>query len=463
MNNISEKTPDLLDFVHIMKRDWDDRACHDAKWFINTLRLQQTDEEFDRTGKVEVERLILADLPLLTQDRDPRSLRLLEIGCGMGRMTRHLAEIFGEVVGTDVSGEMIRQARQWLRGIDNIQLHETNGIDFSIFPDESFDLILSAYVFQHIPSVEVIASNIREAWRLLKPGGFFKFQTSSITMLDFEETEKDTWIGASFPESEIRKFASESDGQLISIFGSGTQYCWTTIRKTPSTPSDKQAGGPPQIQFYGRTADPQCKTIPIRGKQATLVIIVSGPDHEPADCNSVVVEVGGESVLPCYVGPVGRSFEDALKAEVHQPLDLFTQIEIGIPAGMPSGSVPVRVHFKKGGASNPINVEFEEVQPTVPKIGTIVNAYDNGVDIYARGEKSKLKIMVEGLNEAADTGNVRVQIGKRIIKPSRIFLLRGSGLYEVDAQIPDDTNPGMTELRIYFGNLQSPCAILEIK
>jgi hypothetical protein len=228
-------------------------------------------------------------------------------------------------------------------------------------------------------------------------------------------------------------------------------------------PSDNQAGGPPRIHFYGRTGDPQTKTIPIRGEQASLTIIISGHSHEPADCNSVVVEVGGESIMPRYVGPVGRNFEEALKAEVHQPLDHLTQIEIGIPAGMPSGSVPVRVHFMDDGASDPINVEFEEVHPPVPKVGTIMNAYDNGEDVYARGEKSKLKILVEGLNEAADTGNVRVQIGKRIIKPSRIFFLAGSGLYEVDAQIPDDTNPGLTELRIYFGNLQSPCATLEIK
>jgi len=57
---------------------------------------------------LEVERLVRADLPLLTQGVIPR-LRLLEIGCGIGRMTRALAEIFGEVYATDVSGEMIRR------------------------------------------------------------------------------------------------------------------------------------------------------------------------------------------------------------------------------------------------------------------------------------------------------------------------------------------------------------------
>ena len=222
-----------MELAHVMKREWDDRAHQDARWFINTLRFQQTEEEFDRTGVVEVDRLVLSDLGLLTQYRDPKSLRLLEIGCGMGRMTKHLAKVFGEVVGTDVSGEIIRQANERLAGIDNIRLYETNGIDFAFLPDKSFDLILSAYVFQHVPSAEVIASNLREAWRLLKPGGVFKFQTSSITALDFEEIEKDTWVGASFREGEIRRFARECVGQLICIYGGGTQYCWTTVRKRP--------------------------------------------------------------------------------------------------------------------------------------------------------------------------------------------------------------------------------------
>src|SRR5262245_24298100 len=142
---------ELQEFSFLMKHDWDDRARHDSKWFINTLRFQQTDEEFDETGAFEVNRLVKVDLPLLTQGRAPKSLRVLEIGCGAGRMTKHLAELFGEVVGVDVSGEMISQARERLQEAGNVQLHETSGVDFTMLPDEHFDLILSAYVFQHVP------------------------------------------------------------------------------------------------------------------------------------------------------------------------------------------------------------------------------------------------------------------------------------------------------------------------
>src|SRR5262245_38306378 len=183
-------------YVAMMKRDWDERARQDAKWYINTLRRQQSEEEFDQTGRVEVQRLVWADLALLTCGRDPHALRVLEIGCGAGRMTRHLAATFGEVVGVDVSGEMISQARERLSGIENVRLQETNGIDFANFPDGHFDLILSVYVFQHVPSANVIESIILDAWRVLAPGGVFKFQTNGITASEFEPAENNTWSGA---------------------------------------------------------------------------------------------------------------------------------------------------------------------------------------------------------------------------------------------------------------------------
>ena len=90
------------DFVDEMKYSWNRRARVNASWFINTLKRRQSEREFDESGRCEVDRLLRPDLDLVTQGRDPATLRLLEIGCGTGRMTRFLAGIFGEVVATDV-------------------------------------------------------------------------------------------------------------------------------------------------------------------------------------------------------------------------------------------------------------------------------------------------------------------------------------------------------------------------
>ena len=183
---------DLEDWSRLMKRDWDERARNNAKWFINQSGLQQSDSEFDKSGALAVEQLVVYDLDLLASHADSSQLRVLELGSGIGRMTRFLAELFSEVHATDVSGEMIRQAKERLADLNNVHFHETTGYDFARLPSEYFDLVFSAFVFEHVPSLEIIHSNLRDAFRVLKPGGFIKFQTNSLTAFDFEEIEKDT-------------------------------------------------------------------------------------------------------------------------------------------------------------------------------------------------------------------------------------------------------------------------------
>src|SRR5262249_28617894 len=249
MTDTDQKAKSLEGFASDMKRDWDDRAKENAKWFINTFKLQQSDEEFYATGMVDIERFVLND-PMLTRGRDLKSVRVLEIGCGIGRMTKHLAEIFGEVHGVDVSAEMINLACARFQGVNNVFFYATSGLDFSALRDDYFDIIFSAYVFQHAPSVDVIHANIPDACRTLKPGGVCKSQTSGITTPVFEAIPKDTWTGPSFAEAEIRRAARENGARLVSITGLGAQYCWTTLRKplTPA-PGARRPAPRPVIKF----------------------------------------------------------------------------------------------------------------------------------------------------------------------------------------------------------------------
>jgi ubiquinone/menaquinone biosynthesis C-methylase UbiE len=471
MINQSERQRVLQDWAQEMKRDWDDRARRNAKWFIDhaqrphSKRLQPSDEEFDRLGKLEVERLILADLPLLTQGEDARHLRVLEIGCGIGRMTRELAGIFGEVHATDVSAEMIKQARARLQGLTNVRLYETNGLDFADLPSGHFDLVFSAYVFQHVPSVEIIRANLLDAYRLLKPGGVMKFQTNGITAFEFEEIEKDTWTGAAFPEAELRRFAEETGAQLIGIFGAGLQFCWTTLRKRPphAARALPAAIARPRIEVYGCADDPRSKEVPVAGEHAALSLVVSGLVREEIDANSLVVEINGEESLPYYVGPVRRECEAVLSAEQRAALDCLTQVQVAIPIGEPSGPVRVSVRVSSDEASEPVIVELRELQPVIPNITAVMNASNLGTEIYARGGTPAIRLYVEGLDETADPGNVRLQVGERIIKPGTICPSPRRGVYQVDAQLPQDLAPGVTDLRLYFGNLQSPSLPLRLK
>lgn len=351
MNKPNEPERTLQTYTQMMKRDWDERARQNPQWFIKNLGSERTEAEFDETGKHDVRVMILDQLEHLIGRRTPQSLRLLEIGCGIGRMTKYLAEAFGEVHATDVSSEMIRQARQRLANVANVHLHETNGLDLAALPSDYFDLVFSFIVFQHIPSPAIIRANLDEAYRVLKSGGLMHFQTNSLTTADYEALAKDTWIGAAFPEAELRRFALAADAQLISIIGAGTYYCWTTLRKR-THPSRLAPLAPPQLICYGRADDLSIKVIPIAGPQAHLTLILAGLATDEVDANNLSVELDGRTLLPQYVGPPGAGSDFGL------PLDQLIQINQHIPPGTSQGTAQVRVRHHHSVLSEPLIVEF---------------------------------------------------------------------------------------------------------
>jgi ubiquinone/menaquinone biosynthesis C-methylase UbiE len=122
-----------------------------------------------RVGRAEVAEQILNDTWNICQGKPPGEMRVLEIGCGVGRVTRALANLFGEVHAVDVSGEMVRQAALALSDRPNAFVYQNNGKDLTVVPSLQFDFAFSSIVFQHIPSREVIESYVREVHRLLRP------------------------------------------------------------------------------------------------------------------------------------------------------------------------------------------------------------------------------------------------------------------------------------------------------
>jgi len=92
---------------------------------------------------------VLTDMTNICQGIWPRRMKVLEIGCGAGRVTRALADLFGQVHGIDVSGEMVRQARQALGGLPNVFLYQNNGKDLSVLPPaRSSNFAFSSIVFK---------------------------------------------------------------------------------------------------------------------------------------------------------------------------------------------------------------------------------------------------------------------------------------------------------------------------
>jgi SAM-dependent methyltransferase len=208
-----------------MARDWDERAKENARYYVNTEREEWTDEEFFRSGRRTVDEEILTDMTNICQGKDLKQMKILEIGCGAGRVTRALSELFGEVWAVDVSGEMIRQAQQALAGRDHIRLIQNNGTDLGGISDSgTFDFAFSTIVFQHIPSRVVIENYVREVHRLLRPGALFKFQVQGDTSI--QTAPEDTWLGVSFSDEDAVAMAQRCGFEPRYRHGAGQQYFW---------------------------------------------------------------------------------------------------------------------------------------------------------------------------------------------------------------------------------------------
>ena len=207
-----------------MRRDWDQRARENARYYVNTEKSDWTDEDFFESGRRTVAEEILTDMTNICQGKQPGQMRVLEIGCGAGRVTRALAGLFGEVHAVDVSGEMIGLARRALASLPNAHVYQNNGKDLTIIPQIEFDFAFSTIVFQHIPSRDVIYSYVREVNRLLRPGALFKFQVqgdASITT-----APDDTWLGVPFSDEDAVRMARECGFEPRYRHGAGQQYFW---------------------------------------------------------------------------------------------------------------------------------------------------------------------------------------------------------------------------------------------
>lgn len=207
-----------------MRRDWDERARENARFYVNTERTDWTDDDFFASGERTVAEEILTDMTNICQGKDPKQMRVLEIGCGAGRVTRALAKLFGEVHAVDVSGEMIAQATEALRSRPNASVYQNNGMDLSIVPVSDFDFAFSTIVFQHIPSRDVIVNYVKEVSRLLRTGALFKFQVQGDPTLQTDAD--DTWLGVPFSDAQAVEMAEACGFEPRYRHGAGEQYFW---------------------------------------------------------------------------------------------------------------------------------------------------------------------------------------------------------------------------------------------
>jgi len=250
-----------------MKAFWDSKARENARYYVSSFRpyADQDWQEFWKSGETLAERFLTeSEIPFTGSEK------VLEIGCGIGRMTKCFARRFSEVHGIDVSAEMISQAQSHLGEYNNVSLYAGNGRDLSCFPGASFDFVFSYITFQHIPTVAITMEYIREVGRVLKTGGHFYFQVNNLPigiryrlrlrsrLASLEKwfrkpgesggqmsgeasgpvgLDHPAWRGSRVTISQIRKACSLADLKILTMKGRGTQYLWVKAIKHSPAPA----------------------------------------------------------------------------------------------------------------------------------------------------------------------------------------------------------------------------------
>jgi SAM-dependent methyltransferase len=220
-----------------IQSSWEHMGATEPHWSVLTAEqykqknIADNEDAFYQTGKPNVETLWRS---LQRNGIDPASLKTcLEYGCGLGRVTRWLAERFDKVYGYDISRAHLEGAGDYLsrKGFLNVTLRHI-GSPADVAQLEPVDLVYSVIVLQHNPP-PIIAMIVRGLLTALRPGGVAYFQVptyqrgyyfSSANYLS-EHCGQQGMEMHVLPQAEVFDIAAKTDAQVLEVF----EDSWTGI------------------------------------------------------------------------------------------------------------------------------------------------------------------------------------------------------------------------------------------
>lgn len=110
---------------------------------------------------------------------DLSQLKIMEYGCGMGRIINQAAIVGFKSTGVDISASQLDFARKFCPNANKIDFLLLDNSGRIPIPDESFDIVYSYAVLQHIKESSALKKAIGEICRTVKKGGRIRVQVRS--------------------------------------------------------------------------------------------------------------------------------------------------------------------------------------------------------------------------------------------------------------------------------------------
>lgn len=151
--------------------------------------------------------LAYRDLPAVIFEH-AKGNKAIDFGCGTGRSTRFLQKLGFVTVGVDIAEDMIKKSREIDPKGDYLLIKEG---DLSQFEKNAYDLILSVFTFDNIPTMEKKVRNFGEMRRLLKREG------KIVNLVSSPEIYVHEWASLSTKDFPENKFAKSGDKVRIIV------------------------------------------------------------------------------------------------------------------------------------------------------------------------------------------------------------------------------------------------------
>jgi ubiquinone/menaquinone biosynthesis C-methylase UbiE len=193
-DQFSNKIKNLEDYPDYYKRNFH----HQTDGYLTTesAKLYEHQVELLFRGLAEPMRRRLLK-PILGRLKKKKKLKILEVGCGTGTMTRYLAHLFpnAEIIAVDMSPAYIQYAkRRWIE-YPNLHFSVENGESLP-YKDQTFDAVVSVFMHHELPE-KVRKKVIKESLRVCKPQGFWGL-LDSIQLGDDPDLD---WALKEFPKN----------------------------------------------------------------------------------------------------------------------------------------------------------------------------------------------------------------------------------------------------------------------